>query len=203
MRNIINRVNESLLGSIILLLISLIMIIIPGTSLRLLTILLGSLILGFSIYAIFKYLFSREHEAPLLTIGLIAFLLGLYLVIDSEFLANIAVSIIGFILLFKGIIKTNANSLINNIYGIVIGILQIVLGIILVINPFETMELFLRIVGVVLLIVSIVEMISNKKIKINDKKTKNNTKKTPEKTKSKVKNKNDDATELEFIEKKK
>lgn len=202
MKKFLDKISVQKTSTLLMALIGFILAIIPGESIKLLTASLGAVILGYGVYLIVNYIMNKNNNSLLLALAIVCFFIGLVLVINSTALADIALTIIGVIVFFKGLTKLYFNSAIGNTYGLCVGIFEGLLGIILLINPFSSAALFLRIIGIFLLISALADFITNKDDK--DKTSKKEIKQKKKKEKKNPLEKEDkEATELDFEEKNK
>lgn len=202
MKKFLDKISVQKTSTLLMALIGFILAIIPGESIKLLTASLGAVILGYGVYLIVNYIMNKNNNGLLLALAIVCFFIGLVLVINSTALADIALTIIGVIVFFKGLTKLYFNSAIGNTYGLCVGIFEGLLGIILLINPFASAALFLRIIGIFLLISALADFITNKDDKDKTSKKEIKQKKKKEK-KNPLEKENKEATELDFEEKNK
>ena len=81
-----------------------------------------------------------------------------------ESLANFITTLIGIAILIKSLFKLQYAFNIRDIsdkwfYNLIVGIAGIVIGIILLVNPFSSAKLFLRIIGIIFILGSIIELV--------------------------------------------
>ena len=99
-----------------------------------------------------------------LILGILLSVVGIFLFINLESLANFITTLIGIAILIKSLFKLQFAFNIRDIsdkwfYNLIVGIVGIVLGIVLLVNPFDSAKMFLRIVGIIFIIGSIVELV--------------------------------------------
>ncbi len=165
----------------------------PGKSIRVITGVIATFFVLIGVLQLIEYLRQSRLEKVTslsLVLGILLCGIGTFLFINLESLVSFITTLIGITIIIKAIFKLqfalNVRALSDKwIYNLVIGLACLILGILLLVNPFKSAELFLRIIGILLAIGSILELIETFMVlhSLNEVK--------------------DDAIELQFEEKKK
>lgn len=156
-----------LLTDLIYIVIGTVMMIIPGFISNFICYVLGALIIFYGSLKIIKYRELKEHNSLssiMLIMGVLAFILGLIIIINPEAFASIVPIIIGIYIMIISLSKFNqAIEFKNSNYSkwpavLIAAILLLSLGIIITFKPFETLTLILRVVGIVFIINSLYDI---------------------------------------------
>lgn len=158
----IKRVNDSLLFTdIIYALLGFLMIIVPEFISNSICYLIGTLLIIFGALKIANYVEINKKDVltnALMIIGVVSLILGLMVIIKSEVFASIIPFILGIYIIIVGISKLQqALEFKKHKYDkwtstLISASLLLVLGITIVLNPFSTLTLAIRIVGIVFMI---------------------------------------------------
>lgn len=156
-----------LLSAIFVLILGILLALEPTKSIKFMTIIIAILFMGIGGFQLFSYIKSSKEEKMTslsLILGVILFAAGLFLFLNTESLVSFITIIIGITICIKSLFKIqfamNIRSLSNKWkYNLLIGLIGMTLGILLLLNPFASAALFLRIVGIILIIGSIAEII--------------------------------------------
>ncbi len=158
-----------MIGSILTFLLGLILMIEPVGSIRMMTCVIGIIFLLMGAFQLFGYIRqSREEKMMSLSLFLSVFFLGggLFLLLNLDSLVKFITIIIGVTILIKAIFKMQFALNLKGIsdkwrYNLVLGLISATIGILLLVNPFKSAVLFLRIIGGVLAFSSLIELIEN------------------------------------------
>lgn len=194
-----------LITSIITLVLGVILIIEPTGSIKMLTCIVAIMCMLMGGFQVIDYIRKPREEKMMslsLILGVILLGIGLFLFINADALIKFITVIIGCTLCLKSLFKLQFAFNLNGIsdkwkYNLIAGLIGMSLGLLLIINPFESAELFLRIIGGVIVIGSIAELVETgmvmkslddvKELKFEEKKKKKNDEKdeipTPEEMK--------------------
>lgn len=156
-----------LLTDIIYLFIGFLMAVIPKFISDFICYIMGIIIILFGSNRILKYMELKKKNSLsniLLFIGIIALIIGLVIIVNPKSFASIIPLIIGVYVFVLGI--TKYNQAINfkeagykSWYNVMISaVLLSVLGLIVAFNPFETLTLIIRLVGIAFIINSIYDL---------------------------------------------
>ena len=189
--------NKSLVTTFITLVLGIILAIIPTQSLEIIVRVISILIIVIGGYLLVDYLRSSKDKQNIsysLAIGIIAIVIGLILFLNPSVPAKFVVVVVGILLIIKGIYKLQLSLNIRSLtdkwkYNFLVSLVIITIGILLIIYPYNSISLFLRIIGIILIIESVIEIMES----INVQKSANTS----------FKDNNKEAKEIEFVDKKK
>ena len=156
-----------LFSSVVTLVLGIVLAFEPGGSIKVITGLIAIIFLLIGVLQLVEYLRQSKVEKMMslsLILGIILVSIGVFLFLNLESLVSFITTIIGIFLLVKSLFKIQYAFNIKGIsekwfYNLIVGLAGIGLGIILLVNPFKSAEVFLRIVGILLAIGSIAELI--------------------------------------------
>ena len=158
----IKRINDSILfKDIIYILLGLIMIIMPKFISDSVCYLIGTLLIIFGALKIAGYVERDKKDTlsnTLMIIGVVSLILGLMVIIKSELFASIIPFILGIYIIILGISHLQqANEFKKHKYPkwtsvLVSAIVLLLLGVVIVFNPFSTLTLAIRIIGIVFVV---------------------------------------------------
>lgn len=156
-----------IISTILTLILGIILIIAPEESLKLITILIAFILFIIGIIQVYDYIKKPSEErinSISLILGIILICIGIFLYIRNEALVKFITSIIGLVVVIKSLFKIqyafNIKSISKKwIYNLIVGLISLIVGLFLLINPFRSAEIFLKIIGIVLVIGSILELI--------------------------------------------
>lgn len=160
----INRV----VTAVIMILLGLVHIIWPETSLLVMCKIGGALLALTGLAAIVIYLFNRDKSLVLLLSligGTIVGIMGLWLFINPNYLISLFPSILGVIIFISGIVDIMDSFSIfrrrrqSSVLSLVLGIITTALGILIFMNPFKTVIVIIRVIGAVLIFDGITNLI--------------------------------------------
>ena len=162
------RCEKNMLFSIVLtLILGIVLAYSPEGSIKVITGIIAALFLLIGILQLVDYVKQSKVEKMMslsLILGILLSVVGIFLFINLESLANFITTLIGIAILIKSLFKLQFAFNIRDIsdkwfYNLIVGIVGIVLGIVLLVNPFDSAKMFLRIVGIIFIIGSIVELV--------------------------------------------
>ncbi len=153
--------------SIITLVLGLILIIEPLKSVQLITIGIAVVLMAIGLVQIYFYIRSNRVEKMTslsLVLGVMLLAIGLYFMLNSTKLGELITGILGIFVCIKALFKIQYAFNLKGIsskwkYNLIAGLLYLSFGIIIILNPLESLELFLRIVGGFLIAGSIAEFV--------------------------------------------
>lgn len=156
-----------LISTVVTLVLGLVLAFEPGGSIKVITGLIATLFLLIGILQLIDYLKQSKLEKMMslsLILGLVLSGIGVFLFLNIESLVNFITTIIGVSILVKSLFKLQFAFNLKGIsekwfYNLIVGVVGVILGIVLLVNPFESAELFLRIIGILLALGSILELI--------------------------------------------
>jgi uncharacterized membrane protein HdeD (DUF308 family) len=156
-----------LISTVITLILGIVLIIEPTGSIKMLTSIIAIMCMLMGGFQVIDYLRKPREEKMMslsLILGVILLSIGLFLFINADALIKFITVIIGCTLCLKSLFKLQFAFNLNGIsgkwkYNLIAGLVGMSLGLLLIINPFESAELFLRIMGIVIVIGSIAELI--------------------------------------------
>lgn len=189
--------NKSFATTIVTLILGIILAIIPTQSLEIIVRIIALLIIFIGGYLLYDYLRSSKEKQTIsysLAIGIIAIVIGLLLFLKPGVPAKLVVVVVGILLIIKGIYKLqlslNTRSLTDKWkYNFLVSLIVITIGILLIIYPYSSISLFLRIIGIVLIVESVIELIESISVQKS--------------TSTSFKDDKKDAKEIEFVDKNK
>lgn len=156
-----------LFSTVLTLILGVVLAFEPEGSIKVITGLIGALFILIGSLQLFDYLKQNKLEKMMsvsLILGLILCGIGIFLFINLESLANFITTLIGITILIKSLFKLQFAFNIKDIsdkwyYNLIVGVIGVILGVVLLVNPFDSAVIFLRIVGILLIIGSIAELI--------------------------------------------
>lgn len=146
--------------SILYVIFGLIMLLLPGVIIDSFGLVIGAFCLFIGVSQIYAYNISNYNVSKNvnLVLGIVLILFGIYIFINPKFVTSIIPIIVGVLIIVNAFGKLSQLVLIkksgfdiNNI-NLIINIVFLILGCILIFNPLKSIELLLRIVGIILLI---------------------------------------------------
>ena len=173
----------SMFYSILFAIIGLLLFLDPAGFVVLISYMIGILLLILGINNVLNYSKNRDLaiNKALLIVGVILFIVGVFLITKPTFIGKIVPSIIGVCLIIKALEKLMYLSYINDkeseqyMISLISGIIIMVAGIFLLFNPLSGTLIVTQIIGVIIIIYSVMDMIEKVKYK-NMFKTKTNEK---------------------------
>lgn len=156
-----------LITTVVTLVLGIVLLIEPSGSIQVLTAIVAILSMLIGGLQIVEYMRQQREEKMMslsLVLGVILLTIGIYLMFNLKSLVIFFTNIIGIVLCIKALFKIQYAFNIKGIsdkwiYNLIVGIISMILGVILICNPFQSAELFLRIIGILLIISSIAEIV--------------------------------------------
>ena len=156
-----------LFSTVLTLILGIVLAYSPEGSIKVITGIIAALFLLIGILQLVDYVKQSKVEKMMslsLILGILLSVVGIFLFINLESLANFITTLIGIAILIKSLFKLQFAFNIRDIsdkwfYNLIVGIVGIVLGIVFLVNPFDSAKMFLRIVGIIFIIGSIVELV--------------------------------------------
>lgn len=155
-----------IISSIITLILGIILVIEPTKSIRLLAVIIAIIFELMGIFQLIDYLRKSREEKIMslsLILGAILIVIGIFLYLNIDSLVNFITILIGITIAMKSLFKIQFALNIRDItekwkYNLIMGLLGMIIGAILLVNPFHSAILFLRIIGIVFIIGSVIEI---------------------------------------------
>lgn len=156
-----------LISTVVTLLLGIVLAIAPGKSIKVITGIIALLFILIGALQLIEYIRQDKIEKIMslsLILGLLLCGIGVFLFINLESLVSFITTLIGITIIIKSLFKLQFALNIKSVsskwfYNLIVGIAGLVLGVVLLLNPFESAELFLRIIGILLAIGSIAELV--------------------------------------------
>ncbi|WP_026491310.1 HdeD family acid-resistance protein [Butyrivibrio sp. XPD2002] len=149
-----------LVDALILIAVGALLIFLPGTTLNLLTKVIGGVVLAAGVISILTSLFSKNQgliaRNSSIGFGLVIAVLGVWILLNPHFFESIIPVIAGVIMLFSGLMNLGETlSLGRSKYGnwwiaLILAVLTVAGGLYLVLNPVTTMKYIVQIIGAAL-----------------------------------------------------
>ena len=157
----------ALLNNMIFLFVGFIMFIIPSFISNFICYIIGGLILLFGIKYIINYINIKKRNnlsSVMLFLGVLALILGITILLKPNTFSSIIPFIIGIYIIIVSLTKINeAMNLKNNNYDkwysfMLPAVLLFLVGVVITFNPFETITLVIRLVGVIFVVNSLYDL---------------------------------------------
>lgn len=170
MRSIKKAQKNNIQKNIIYLLIGIFLFIFPNFISNSICYIIGSLTSIIGLICLINYFKLKKHNnnsVILLILGLLILGFGLSIIIKPNIYISIIPFIIGIYIIFIALYKLNQalilkNSKYNKWYSFMLSaILMLLFGIIITFNPFETITLIIRLIGLTFIITSIYDIYNN------------------------------------------
>ncbi|MCR5344264.1 MAG: DUF308 domain-containing protein [Butyrivibrio sp.] len=149
-----------LVDALILIAVGALLIFLPGTTLNLLTKVIGGVVLAAGVISIVTSLLSKNQgliaRNSSIGFGLVIAVLGVWILLNPHFFESIIPVIAGVIMLFSGLMNLGETlSLGRSKYGnwwiaLILAVLTVAGGLYLVLNPVTTMKYIVQIIGAAL-----------------------------------------------------
>lgn len=150
-----------ILVSVLYLILGIILIIWPATSLTVVCYVLGAIMILYGLLQVVRY-FSLDKEFRIfkldLFIGIVSLVFGIFTLVSPGMIISILPVIVGIFFLVEAVIKIQ-NAVELNRAGfdnwwlvLLVGILVAALGVLLLINPFAAMTTFVMVIGICLIV---------------------------------------------------
>ena len=160
--------NASIVTSVIILVLGIFLFIQPDTIIRIVSIILGGIILVPGITSLLDY-FKNKYQPSLIT-GIVTIIIGLILIINTELVASILPFILGIYFIINGINRLQyalelKKQNINYTTSLVFSILIILCGILFIINPFGGALVITKVMGIFMIIYAVLDLANSIVIK--------------------------------------
>ena len=159
----------SMMTSVIIFVLGIFLFIQPDTIIRMISIVLGAIILIPGITSLIDY--SKTKYQPNLITGVITVIIGLILIINTKLVASILPFILGIYFIINGInrlqyaLDLKKQKMIPYRTSFFLSILIIVCGILFIINPFGGAIVITQVIGIFMVIYSILDICNSIVIK--------------------------------------
>lgn len=160
---------NTVLMSIVYVVLGIVLILFPGLSLRVICTGLGILSLVYALLRIWRYVKARREDVFLpgeLVVGILLALLGAICLLFPSIVVSILPATLGFLLLLEGISKLPSTweavkgKLPNMWIFVVMNAIPLVLGAILFFNPFSVVETVVLFFGICLVVEGVCDLIA-------------------------------------------
>lgn len=163
----------SMIYSIVFILIGLLLFLDPAGFVELISYMIGMLLLIVGTNNVLNYSRNRDLAVnkTLLVVGVILFIVGIFLIVKPTFIGKIVPSIIGVCLIIKAIEKLMYLSYISDknseqyMISLISGIIIMIAGIFLLFNPLSGTLIVTQIIGVIIVVYSVMDIIEKIKYK--------------------------------------
>lgn len=158
----INKIfNASIVTSVIILVLGIFLFIQPDTIIRIVSIILGGIILVPGITSLIDY-FKNKYQPSLIT-GIVTIIIGLILIINMELVASILPFILGIYFIINGINRLQyaleiRRQGMNFTTSLIFSILIIICGILFIINPFGGALAITKVMGIFMIIYALLDL---------------------------------------------
>lgn len=148
------------ISAVICALLGLVLVIWPGTTSQIICMMLGGVLLAYGILQIVLYLFNRERtiiSQGMMVLGIVFAVIGVWILFKPEMIIMAVPVIVGVLIAIHGLHNvTQAIVLKKDGYenwwvAFLLGLVTVILGGVLIYNPFEAVELVVRIIGAFLI----------------------------------------------------
>lgn len=156
-----------LLSTLLTLILGMVLTFEPTGSIKIITYIVAFLF--FIIGVIQLFMFFKQDKIERMTsasfvLGVVLAGIGLLLFYNAKSLVNFITLLIGLTIIVKSLFKLQFAINLKGIsdkwfYNLIVGLVGFIIGIILILNPWDSAVMFLRIVGIVLSIGSVIEFI--------------------------------------------
>lgn len=161
-----NLEKKNLIVSILLTILGLLLIVRPIAFIKTIIIIVGIILFVLSIIDFVHY-FNSDQDINNINLfkGIIELIAAILLIFRNDVLIDLFPVILGVIIIFDGIfqlqIALNIKKVNQNdwVFGFVLSLITIIIGAIIVFNPFKTLELILKVAGVVLVVSEVLSLI--------------------------------------------
>lgn len=153
--------NVSIVTSVIILVLGIFLFIQPDTIIRIVSIVLGGIILIPGITSLIDY-FKNKYQPSLIT-GIVTVIIGLILIINTELVASILPFILGIYFIISGISRLQyalelRRQRMNFTTSLVFSILIIICGILFIINPFGGALAITKVMGIFMIVYALLDL---------------------------------------------
>ena len=163
----LKKIEKSMIFStIVTLVLGLLLTIFPEESLKILAYIIGIALIVMGGAFIIDYVKgSRLDKITSISfvLGTIFVAMGIFFIIAHLKLASFIMVIVGIIFLIKGLCKIQLAFNVRGVldswkYNLIVGLLTLTIGLVLIINPTESVDTFLRIVGIFIIVGSFADL---------------------------------------------
>lgn len=159
----------SIISSVVFLIVGVVIFINPETTLEIISIIVGCMIIGFGLIGILQYLANKETSSFKLNLlyVLTTVILGIIALYNYKIVASIIPVVIGVWICIDSFIKLRMAIGIKNMgisswkYPLVMSIISLAIGIFLLFNPFGTAVLMTQIAAACIVIYSLIDIIQD------------------------------------------
>lgn len=153
--------NASIVTAVIILVLGVFLFIQPDTIIRMISIILGGIILIPGITSLIDY-FKNKYQPSLIT-GIVTIIIGLILIINTKLVASILPFILGIYFIVNGINRLQyalelKRQRINYTISLTFSILIIICGILFIINPFSGALVITKVMGIFMIVYAILDL---------------------------------------------
>lgn len=153
--------NVSIVTSVIILVLGIFLFIQPDTIIRMISIILGGVILIPGIISLIDY-FKNKYQASLIS-GVVTIIIGLILIINTKLVASILPFILGIYFIVNGINRLQyalqlKSQKMNYTASLVFSLLIIICGILFIINPFGGALVITKVMGIFMVIYALLDL---------------------------------------------
>lgn len=162
--------NLSLLSSIIFVIVGLFLFIKPDTTISIISYVTGGILLFMGLFNIYKY-FSSYSNLNLfsfdLSYGVLLFIAGLFLIIDTNIFSKVINIILGIWIIINSVIKFQYALVLKKVnnndwtYTVLVSLLSFIWGIVLIINPLKSALALTQIIGIFIIVYAVLDIIDN------------------------------------------
>lgn len=163
----------SMIYSILFAIIGLLLFIDPAGFVVLVSYLIGILLLIVGISNVLKYSKNRDLAVTktLLVIGVVLFIIGLFLILKPTFIGKIVPAVIGVCLIINALEKLMYLKYLEDkktesyMVSLISGIVIMIVGVVLLFNPLSGTLIVTQIIGVIIVIYSVMDIIEKMRYK--------------------------------------
>lgn len=162
-----NYEKSMIISTLCTLILGLLLALKPETSIKIITISIAVILIIIGSFMLGVY-FKTEKQMRMvsvsLVISIVLFAISLFLILNTESLANFITIILGMFISIKALFKIQFAINLKNLsekwkYNLIVGLLSLTLGVLILLNPFKSATLFFRIIGIILTMGSLIELI--------------------------------------------
>ena len=148
------------ISEILCVLLGLVLLIWPGTTTQIVCMLLGIVLLSYGIIQITIYLFNRERtiiSQGMMLLGIVFAVIGAWILLKPEMIIMAVPVIVGVLIVIHGLhnvvqaIALKKDGYVKWWLALIFGLLTVVFGGVLIYNPFEAVEMVVRLIGIFLI----------------------------------------------------
>lgn len=159
----------SILSSVILLVLGVVIYINPEDTLKITSIVIGSIVILFGIIGIFQYVVNREKDSFKFNILYVTttIILGVIMIWKYKAIVSIIPIILGIWICFDSFIKFRMSLGIKNLgiknyrYPLVMSILSFIIGVFLLFNPYISSLIIMKISAIGIAFYAIIDIVQN------------------------------------------